>query len=92
MDDSMRFLPDQLKFKAGETVRFVMHNKGRIRHEMVIGSVDELQEHADPNTITLAAGESGDLGWQFDKPGSFDFACLVPGHLEEGMTGKIEIY
>ena len=103
MDDTMRFAPDQLKFKAGETIRFEVHNKGKIRHEMVIGSVGELKEHAktmgtnpamqhaDPNMITLAAGESGELVWQFDKTGSFDFACLVPGHLEAGMTGKIEI-
>jgi len=103
MDDTMRFAPDQLKFKAGETVRFEVHNKGKIRHEMVIGSVGELKEHADmmranpamqhadSNMITLAPGQSGDLVWQFDKPGTFDFACLVPGHLEAGMTGKIEV-
>ncbi len=103
MDDSMRFAPDQLKFSAGETVRFVVSNTGRIRHEMVIGSVGELQEHAgmmranptmqhaDSNMITLAPGQSGDLVWQFDKSGTFDFACLVPGHLEAGMTGKVEV-
>ena len=103
MDDTMRFAPDQLKFKVGETVRFAVSNAGNIRHEMVIGSVDELQEHADmmrtnpamqhaeANMITMAPGEQGDLVWQFDKPGTFDFACLVPGHLEAGMTGKIEV-
>jgi uncharacterized cupredoxin-like copper-binding protein len=103
MDDTMRFAPDQLKFRAGETVRFVVSNNGRIRHEMVIGSVDELKEHAEmmrsnptmqhaePNMISLAPGEQGDVVWQFDRAGLFDFACLVPGHLEAGMTGKIEI-
>jgi len=103
MDDTMRFTPNQLNFKAGETVRFVVRNNGKIRHEMVIGSVAELKEHAqmmrsnptmqhaDSNMITLAPGESGDVIWQFDKSGSFDFACLVPGHLEAGMTGKIKV-
>ena len=92
-----------MNFKLGETVRFAVSNAGKIRHEMVIGSVDELQEHADmmrtnpamqhaeANMITLAPGKQGDLVWQFDKPGTFDFACLVPGHLEAGMTGKIEV-
>ena len=103
MEDSMRFTPDQLNFKAGETVRFAVTNNGKIRHEMVIGSVDELKEHAemmrtDPtmqhaesNMISLAPGQQGDVIWQFDNTGSFDFACLVPGHLEAGMTGKIEV-
>jgi len=103
MDDTMRFSPDQLNFKAGETVRFAVRNNGKIRHEMVIGSVAELKEHAemmrgnptmqhaDSNMVSLAPGQSSEIIWQFDKPGSFDFACLVPGHLEAGMTGKIVV-
>jgi len=103
MADTMRFTPDQLTFETGETVRFVVLNNGKIRHEMVIGSVDELKEHAammrsDPamqhaesNMVSLAPGEQGDVIWQFDNAGAFDFACLVPGHLEAGMTGNIEV-
>lgn len=103
MSDTMRFDPEKMIFKAGETVRFVVRNEGKIRHEMVIGTVEELKEHAEmmrkmpamqhaePNMISLAPGESGDLVWRFDNAGSFDFACLVPGHLEAGMRGKIEV-
>lgn len=92
MSDTMRFTPDQLKFESGDTVRFVIRNAGNIKHEMVIGSMAELQEHADmmrampgmqhidPNMISLAPGQRGELVWQFDQPGSFEFACLVPGH------------
>lgn len=103
MNDTMRFDPAEMKFRAGDTVRFVVRNEGRIRHEMVIGSVDELKEHAEmmrkmpgmqhaeANMISLAPGESGELVWQFNNAGAFDFACLVPGHLEAGMTGKIAV-
>jgi len=103
MNDTMRFDPAEMKFRKGETVRFVVRNDGKIRHEMVIGSVEELKEHAEmmrkmpdmqheePNMISLAPGKNGDLIWQFDKDGAFDFACLVPGHLEAGMTGKIDV-
>lgn len=103
MNDTMRFDPAEMSFKPGETVRFVVRNDGKIRHEMVIGSVEELQEHAEmmrkmpgmqhaeSNMISLAPGESGELIWQFDNAGVFDFACLVSGHLEAGMTGKIEV-
>jgi len=103
MNDTMRFDPAEMKFRAGDTVRFVVRNAGKIRHEMVIGTVEELQEHAEmmrkmpgmqhaeANMISLAPGESGELVWQFDNVGAFDFACLVPGHLEAGMTGKIAV-
>jgi len=103
MDDSMRFTPDRFKIKAGETLRFVVRNNGAISHEMVIGSISELKEHAEmmramptmkhaeSNMLTLAPGQSGDIVWQFGKSGTVDFACLVPGHLEAGMRGKIEV-
>lgn len=103
MNDTMRFNPEEMAFKAGETVRFVVRNAGKIRHEMVIGSMDELKEHAEmmdkmpgmrheePNMISLAPGKSGELIWRFERPGSVDFACLQPGHLEAGMTGEIVV-
>ena len=103
MNDTMRFDPAEMKFKAGETVRFVVRNAGRIRHEMVVGSEEELKEHAkimranptmqhaDSNMISLAPGKQDELVWQFDRSGTFEFACLVPGHLEAGMTGRIEV-
>lgn len=103
MDDSMRFTPSQISVKTGETVRFFIKNAGKIPHEMVIGTVDELKEHAEmmrkmpgmqhaePNMIALAPGQRGGLVWQFDKPGTVDFACLVPGHMEAGMVGKVQV-
>ncbi len=103
MADTMRFDPADMSFQKGETVRFVVSNQGKIRHEMVLGTLDELKEHMammrknpdmqhqDPNMISLAPGESGEMIWQFTRPGSFDFACLIPGHMEAGMTGKITV-
>lgn len=103
MSDNMRFTPDKLNFKTGETVRFVIRNNGSIRHEMVVGTEAELNEHADmmrtmpamkhaeSNMVSLAPGEQGELVWQFGPPGTLDFACLVPGHREAGMTGKIKV-
>lgn len=103
MDDSMRFAPEKISVKAGETIRFFVRNKGKLRHVMVIGTMDELKQHAEtmrkmpdmqhgePNMITLATGQRGGIVWQFDKPGAVDFACLVPGHMEAGMVGKVEV-
>lgn len=103
MDDRMRFEPSAIDVKAGETVRFRVTNAGEQPHEMVIGSIEDLKAHAEemrqhpgmahdePNMIQLDAGESGDLIWKFTHAGQIDFACLLPGHLEAGMKGRIDV-
>lgn len=103
MDDNMRFTPSKIDVKEGETVRFFIKNAGKIPHELVIGSLAELKAHAaemlampgmghtDPSMITLEAGQRGGLVWQFDKATTVDFACLIPGHTEAGMVGKIHV-
>ncbi|TAL79251.1 MAG: hypothetical protein EPN76_02975 [Burkholderiaceae bacterium] len=103
MDDTMRFNPGQIHVEPGETVRFLVKNSGKIAHEMMIGSAAELKEHAEmmrkmpgmkhaeSNMITLNPGQKGGMVWQFPQTGTVDFACLVPGHLEAGMVGKIKV-
>lgn len=46
MNDKMRFSPDQLTVNADETIKFVVHNSGKLTHEMVLGSEASLQAHA----------------------------------------------
>lgn len=99
----MRFTPDRIRVKAGETVRFLVRNSGNLPHEFVLGSSEELKEHAammraqpdmkhaDPNTASVGPGKVGGLVWQFDRSGAVEFACLVPGHFEAGMVGRIEV-
>jgi uncharacterized cupredoxin-like copper-binding protein len=103
MDDTMRFTPDSLSVDAGETVRLVIRNNGQIPHEFVIGSMSELLEHAEmmrkmpgmqhaeSNMLTLEPGAEGEIIWQFGESGSVDFACLIPGHLEAGMKGVVQV-
>ncbi|MBB1598450.1 plastocyanin/azurin family copper-binding protein [Variovorax sp. UMC13] len=103
MTDSMRFTPADLSVKQGETVRFVVKNSGQLKHELVIGTEKELKEHyevmkknpemehSDPNMVTLAAGKSGEIVWQFTKAGKVDFACLQPGHYDMGMKGAVNV-
>jgi len=47
MHDTMRFTPGSVSVKAGETVRFFVVNKGKLPHEMVIGTAEEIDEHAE---------------------------------------------
>jgi uncharacterized cupredoxin-like copper-binding protein len=101
MTDAMRFKPATIKVKRGETIRFLVRNTGKVKHEMVLGTIKELKEHAelmrkfpemehaDPNQVSVEPGKTGELIWQFTRAGTFDFACLQPGHFEAGMVGKI---
>jgi uncharacterized cupredoxin-like copper-binding protein len=103
MGDNMRFTPDKLTFKQGETVRFVIQNKGNLLHELVIGTKKELDEHAavmlkfpsmehdEPYMAHVAGGKAGALIWTFNRAGEFDFACLIAGHYQAGMVGKISV-
>ena len=103
MSDAMRFTPSLITARKGETIRFALANSGKVRHEMVLGSSRELKEHAtlmrkfpemehtDPNRLSVDPGKTGALVWQFTRAGTFDFACLQPGHFEAGMRGKITV-
>jgi uncharacterized cupredoxin-like copper-binding protein len=103
MADTMRFTPAGITIRQGETVRLVATNKGRVLHEMVLGTADELRKHAammkkfpdmehdEPHMAHVRPGKSGEIVWQFTKPGEFQFACLIPGHFEAGMVGTVTV-
>ena len=46
MSDDMRYAPAAIDVKEGETVRFVVANKGATLHELVLGTKDDIEEHA----------------------------------------------
>ena len=103
MSDNMRFSPADVTVKRGETVKFVVHNGGKLLHEMVLGTKEALKEHAelmkkfpemehaDANMAHVKPGTAGEIVWQFTKAGEFQFACLQPGHFEAGMVGKVTV-
>ena len=103
MADTMRVTPSELRVKRGESVRFVVSNKGKLMHEMVLGTMDELNRHAEmmkkhpgmehdePHMAHVGPGKTGEMGWRFTKAGTFYFACLVAGHFEAGMVGKVVV-
>jgi len=103
MTDNMRFTPDRIVVKQGETIRFVHKNAGKIMHEFVIGTRSELDQHAammlkfpnmehdEPYMAHVGPGKTGEIIWTFNRPGEFEFACLIPGHYQAGMDGKIKV-
>ena len=103
MSDKMRFSPATLEIKRGEIVRFEAKNSGKIMHEMVLGTMDELKKHAElmrkhpgmehdePYMAHVAPGKTENIVWQFTKAGEFYYGCLIPGHFEAGMVGKVVV-
>lgn len=103
MGDDMRFTPSTIEVRQGETVRFVVTNKGQVLHEMVIGTKKALDEHAalmarfpnmehdEPHMAHVGPGKQEQIVWNFNRAGNFDFACLVAGHYQAGMIGNIKV-
>ena len=103
MDDRMRFAPSHIDVREGETLRLRIANRGKLLHELVIGTREELQAHAElmkkhpgmehdePYMAHVNAGQRGEIVWTFNRPGDFEFACLIAGHFEAGMRGTIRV-
>jgi uncharacterized cupredoxin-like copper-binding protein len=97
----MGYEPARIEVRKGEQVRFVLQNDGEEDHEFVLATVTENRKHAevmkknpdmehdDPNAKRLQPHGGSELVWKFTKRGEFEFACLIPGHYEKGMFGRI---
>ena len=103
MSDTMRYTPADIQVKQGETLRFIVKNNGKVKHELSLGTEKELlehleqmkkfpnMEHDEPSKVSLAPGKEGQIIWQFTKAGNVNFACLMPGHYEAGMKGAVKV-
>lgn len=103
MGDNMRFTPSHFNVKLGETVRLRVENAGQILHEIVLGTPDTLDAHAqdmlqhpgmahaEAFMAHVSPQDTGTLTWTFNRPGTFDFACLIAGHFQNGMRGSFTV-
>jgi len=97
----MAFEPALVIVRKGEQIRFVLENAGTDDHEFVLATTEDNRKHAelmkkfpdmehdDPNAKRLAPAAHGEILWRFTKAGTFEFACLIPGHREAGMLGRV---
>ena len=102
-DAKMLFEPNKVEIKRGEQVKFVLKNSGKVDHEFMLDSVQNNakhkvamqqnpdMEHDDPNGKRLTPNASNEIVWRFTKAGTFEFACLIPGHYESGMHGTVVV-
>ncbi|WP_310385144.1 cupredoxin family protein [Roseateles sp.] len=103
MSDAMRFTPSLIEVKLGETIQFIIKNEGQVLHEFVLGTEATLAQHAalmmkfpnmehdEPYMAHVPPGKTGEISWTFNRAGEFDFACLIAGHYQAGMVGRIKV-
>jgi uncharacterized cupredoxin-like copper-binding protein len=102
-DGKMLFVPARLEVRKGDQIKFVLRNNGELDHEFVLASTADNLKHAEamkknpgmvheePNGRQLAPKKAGEIVWKFTRAGEFEYACLIPGHREAGMTGTIVV-
>ena len=98
---AMEYVPNKIEVKRNEQIRFVLKNVDVQTHEFLLASVADNQKHAavmkkhpemehdDPNGKSLPPKGTAEILWRFSKPGTFEFACLISGHYEKGMFGRV---
>ena len=100
----MAYKMDLASITQGETIKFVVTNRGAGHHEFSIGDTAAQRAHAnlmkknphmkhenDPTAVSLEPGETKTLIWKFNKPiqGQIVLACQMPGHYDAGMLQKV---
>ena len=100
-DGTMTYIPEKVEVKKGEQIKFVIRNNGELDHEFILATTQENLKHAeemkknpemehdDPNAQRLTPKQAKEILWKFTKAGTFEFGCLIPGHREAGMIGKV---
>jgi uncharacterized cupredoxin-like copper-binding protein len=99
----MSYSMDRIEVRKGEQIKFVLKNTGYLAHEFLLDSIEnnakhkiEMEKHPDmehdePNGKKLEPKASSEIIWRFTKAGTFEFACLIPGHYEAGMKGIVVV-
>lgn len=100
-DGKMMFIPNRVEVRRGEQIKFIIRNNGDLDHEFILANTAENlrhaeamkknpnMEHDDPNAKRINPKKVDEIVWKFTKAGTFEYACLIPGHRESGMIGTI---
>src|SRR5688572_16650052 len=88
-----RFVVDDLAVRPGTEVRFVVHNRDPIRHELIVGPPEVHTRHEGgheaehppvPGEVTVDPGKTAETTYRFRQIGPIEFACHLPGHYRYG--------
>lgn len=102
-DKGMAYEPAKIVVQQGEQIKFVIKNTGELAHEFMLETFEANAKHAiamqknpemehdDPNGKRVETKKQSELIWKFSKLGTYEYACLIPGHYEAGMKGVVEV-
>ena len=82
--DSMRFEPVAITVRAGQPVQLTLDNRGMLVHDFILG-----EGVPTPVKVEARPGQGASATFTVERPGTYTFACTVPGHGAAGMTGTI---
>lgn len=102
-DGKMLYFPPKLEVKSGDQIRFKITNAGKTDHEFMLDTPEHNATHKaamekhpnmvhdDPNGVTIEPGKGAEIVWKFSKAGTYEYACLIPGHYEAGMHAAVTV-
>jgi uncharacterized cupredoxin-like copper-binding protein len=95
-----RFSTDRIVVASGTALTFEVDNTDPIGHELIVGPPEVHERHAD-GTEASHPPVQGEVKapplqrvtttYVFDEPGTFTFACHLPGHVAYGMVGEVVV-
>jgi uncharacterized cupredoxin-like copper-binding protein len=100
---TMTYTPNKIEVRRGEQIKFMLKNTGDLAHEFLLDSFannakhkiqmekNPEMEHDEPNGARVESKKAAEILWRFSKAGTFEFACLIPGHYETGMKGTVVV-
>ncbi len=94
------FGPNAVTVPAGIPVTITLRNDDPIGHEWIVGPPEvhavhrvgtEATHEGRPNEVSVPPFATRTTTITFDKPGTYDFICHLPGHEKYGMKGTLTV-
>jgi nitrite reductase (NO-forming) len=74
-----------LSANVGDTVKITLTAGDSVEHDIAFPDFNAQSDHI------AGQGKTSSFEFVADKPGTFAYNCLLPGHKEAGMAGKFEV-
>lgn len=101
--EDIKFEQATLTVRTGDTIDFRFTNIGQVPHDAFVGDTAAQMEHEtemaemgdagghdeEEAAVVVQPGDSGELSYTFDEPGTYEVGCHQPGHYAAGM--KIDV-
>ena len=98
----LRFMPNTMEVKAGQTVQVNVTNMDGMEHDMMVDGLriemvgkaaggHHAGAPADTFVVHTMANENGSITFRTDQRGTYQFYCTLPGHKGAGMVGEMKV-